>query len=29
MNSTKEFSLKERPKVEMENFLGLKVEEIF
>jgi len=26
MNSTYEFTLKERPKVKMENFKGLKVE---
>jgi len=29
MNSTYEFTLKDGPKVKMENFLGLKVEEIF
>jgi len=29
MNSAHEFTLKERPKVKMENFWGLKVEENF
>jgi len=29
MNSTYEFTLKEGPKVKMETFEGLKVEEIF
>jgi len=29
MNSTYEFTLKDEPKLKMENFEGLKVEEIF